>query len=167
VVAVAALTALLIVGCTHSKRPQDNGHAPRSTPSLQQAIPSQYVKEWGRHGGVLTINANGTGEMSYRTDHEKPAGDFDVYYEHVTMRFRVSPDGRSLVGTVTADQVTDSFDSSGRPVPVDGYVNVGDEFVYSLKSTGALNEHPTRPPQPAEDDIAWCTSAALDPACGP
>jgi hypothetical protein len=140
--AVAAL--LLIGGCTHHDR----------------RIPARYVKEWGRHGEGLTITANGTGELSYRMYRDPDGGGI----EYVTMRFRMSPDGRSLIATATA--VRDE-DGDGHPIALSREAHVGDEWVYTLKSDGALDEHQTRPPAPSgSEDLAFCTDAVEDPACG-
>lgn len=150
-ISVAAAALLLTGGCTHPA-PKKTGHGGQ--------VPAKYVKAWGRHGENLTITANGTGELSYRTWRE-PDG---PGIERVTMRFRMSPDGGSLVGTATA--VRDE-DGDGHPMPLSGAAHVGDEWVYTLKSDGALDEHQTRPPAPSgSEDLAFCTDGVEDPACG-
>jgi hypothetical protein len=124
-------------------------------------IPTKYLKEWGRHGASLTIKADGAGELSYRT-YEEPDAATDMYHEYVTMRFRMSADGRSLVGTATAVR---HESGSGQVLAPSGYVNVGDEWVYTVKPSGALNEHRTRPPSDGSDN-AFCTAGVVDVACG-
>ena len=127
-------------------------------------VPAQYLHDWYRHGKGLIIKASGIGELSYRTYSETDAAT-SMTKEIDGMRYALSADGSSLIGTVTSVR---DVDSSGNPIPLySGHANVGDQWRYTLKPDGALDEHQLKPTPPSgSGDNAWCWGSVQDLACG-
>jgi hypothetical protein len=126
-------------------------------------VPARFAGSWYRHGEELRIRSNGTGLLTFRT-YSEPSSAMTMYFEHDTLRFRLSDDGAALTATVRRVRY-DGGDGHRVPTPPD-HSKVGDTRTFILKRSGALNEHPGRTRRMGADDLAWCTDGVDDAQCG-
>ena len=163
--AVAAAAALTVSGCAGASHDAGAGSPPaQQTSRSATASPSTtpepqptptgvgpFAGKWFVHGSSLVIAGNGKGSIVSNIGPCRVEGRQEMCSERNDYRFRLSPDGSRLTGTVTAI----SFETwEGAPVPasVPGYrtsARVGDTLHLYVAAPGLLStrwplEHPLK-----------------------
>ena len=155
VTAVAAATALMASGCgrashepgasaSAAQQPSTSAaHSPSSTPKPQPTTTGvgPFAGKWFVHGSSLVIGRNGKGSVVSNVGPCRLQRRGEMCSERNDYRFRLSPDGTMLTGTVTGI----SFETwAGAPVSaaVAGYrtgVRVGDTMHLYVAAPGLLS----------------------------
>jgi hypothetical protein len=153
--AVVAATALMVSGCARASHETGAGSSPTQQPSPSTAhSPSAtpeprpttsgvgpFAGKWFVHGSSLVIARNGKGSVVSNVGPCRLQRRGEMCNERNDYRFRLSPDGTMLTGTMTAI----SFETwAGAPVPasVAGYrtgVRVGDTMHLYVAAPGLLS----------------------------
>jgi hypothetical protein len=153
--AVAAATALTVSGCgraSHERGASSSvaqqpsasaAHSPSTTPEPQPTTSGvgPFAGKWFVHGSSLVIARNGKGSVVSNVGPCRLQRRGQMCSERNDYRFRLSPDGTMLTGTVTAI----SFETwAGAPVSatVAGYrtgVRVGDTMHLYVAAPGLLS----------------------------
>lgn len=153
--AVAAAVALTVGGCgpaTHEAAPGSSpaqqptrspAPSPTATPTPRPTTSGvgRFAGKWFVHGSSLVINRNGKGSVVSNVGPCQHPRAGQMCSERNDYRFRLSPDGTMLTGTVTAI----SFETwTGVPVSaaVAGYqtpVRVGDTMHLYVAAPGLLS----------------------------
>jgi hypothetical protein len=153
--AVAAATALMASGCgrashepgasaSAAQQPSTSAaHSPSTTPVPQPTTTGvgPFAGKWFVHGSSLVIGRNGKGSVVSNVGPCRLERRGQMCSERNDYRFRLSPDGTMLTGTVTAI----SFETwAGAPVSaaVAGYrtgVRVGDTMHLYVAAPGLLS----------------------------
>ena len=153
--AVAAATAFIVSGCgpaSHqpgasasvAQQPSTSAaHSPSTTPEPQPTTTGvgPFAGKWFVHGSSLVIGRNGKGSVVSNVGPCRLQRRGEMCSERNDYRFRLSPDGTMLTGTVTGI----SFETwAGAPVSaaVAGYrtgVRVGDTMHLYVAAPGLLS----------------------------
>ena len=153
--AVAAATALMVSGCglashgagagsSPTRQPSPStAHSPSATPEPRPTTSGvgSFAGKWFVHGSSLVIGRNGKGSVVSNVGPCQRERRGEMCSERNDYRFRLSPDGTMLTGTVTAI----SFETwAGAPVPasVVGYrtnARVGDTMHLYVAAPGLLS----------------------------
>ena len=153
--AVAAATALTVSGCARASHDAAAGssptqqpspsaaHSPSTTPEPQPTTSGvgPFAGKWFVHGSSLVIGRNGKGSVVSNVGPCRLQHRGEMCSERNDYRFRLSPEGTMLTGTVTAI----SFETwAGAPVTaaVAGYrtgVRVGDTMHLYVAAPGLLS----------------------------
>lgn len=164
--AVLLSVAVLLVACTSgSARSSGGSKVDLRTPS--PAVPS-FVGEWHVHGSALSITSTTAG---HSVSNDGPCGAADNYgipglpmcQEKDEFRFRLSPDGRTLTGTVTSAVIVEATTGKARPDRPTG-ANPGETFTLAFAAPNLLISDP-----PSVGNPYLCntqTSKADLPKCG-
>lgn len=140
---------------------------PSPAPAPSPAVPS-FVGEWHVHGSALSITSTTAG---HSVSNDGPCGAADNYgipglpmcQEKDEFRFRLSPDGRTLTGTVASAVIVEATTGKARPDRPTG-ANPGETFTLAFAAPNLLISDP-----PSVGNPYLCntqTSKADLPKCG-
>jgi len=179
--AVAAALALTVSGCaaaspgakpgassSPTQQASQPAHSPSTTPTPRPITTGvgPFAGKWFVHGSSLVIGRNGRGSVVSNVGPCRLQRRGQICSERNDYRFRLSPDGRMLTGTVTGI----SFETwDGAPVPpsVAGYrtgKRVGDTIHLYVAGPGLLStrwplKHPlTKMLLEEPENPFWCAA---------